>query len=214
MTRRAPTSLAKWDGAWPNCSGTARTTSPIARRPRSVETSPLPHTHITKYIAGAHYGAAPGPQCGYSVILWKTRTIDLVSHRTPTSIVVPARGRQLARSAATTISRRSRTRRERGPYNLPNNWYAEYNPRPTSRTSGAAYHLNDDATGSAAQSLQTPDQNGHSWWWDGAVNPMSGTWAKVEMELKYTNATDGYIKLWENGVLKIDYHGATDQPAR
>ena len=48
------------------------------------------------------------------------------------------------------------------PYKMPNNWYAEYNPRPTSRTSGAAYHLNDDAPGTSPQSLPTPDRNGHS----------------------------------------------------
>ena len=71
-----------------------------------------------------------------------------------------------------------------GPYNMPNNWYAEYNPQPTNRTSDTAYHLNDDATGTATQSLQTPDQNGHRWWWNDAVNPMSGVWTKVEMELK------------------------------
>jgi hypothetical protein len=40
---------------------------------------------------------------------------------------------------------------------------------------------------------------------------MSGAWAKVEMELKYSNRSDGYIKLWENGVLKIDYRGTTDR---
>ena len=49
-----------------------------------------------------------------------------------------------------------------GPYNMPNNWYLEYNPRPTSNSSGAVWHLNDDALGTSTQSLSTPDANGHS----------------------------------------------------
>src|SRR5205814_5920574 len=97
-----------------------------------------------------------------------------------------------------------------GPYSLPNNWYMEYNPRPTSPTSGAAWHLNDDALGTSTQSLQIADQNGHSFWWDGAVNPMAGQWSKIELEIKYTSQTDGYIKSWENGILRVDYRGKTD----
>jgi len=93
---------------------------------------------------------------------------------------------------------------------MPNNWYMEYNPRPTSRTSDATWHLNDDGFGLSSQSLQSPDQNGHNMWWDQAVNPMAGQWSKIEMELKYTNQNDGYIKLWENGVLRVDYRGRTD----
>ena len=49
----------------------------------------------------------------------------------------------------------------------------------------------------------------HSHFWDGAVNPMSGRWAKVEIEAKYTNLNNGYFKLWENGVLKVNYVGRT-----
>ena len=62
---------ATWDGAWPNCSRNSahnlayRTPAEVGRN------IPLPHTHLTRYIAGAHYGPSPGPQCGYSVILWK-----------------------------------------------------------------------------------------------------------------------------------------------
>jgi len=91
------------------------------------------------------------------------------------------------------------------PYELPNNWYIEFNPRPTSATSSCTWHINDDGS-----SLQSPDQNGHSWWWGAAVNPMSGVWAKIEQEIKYSRQSDGYIKLWENGVLKMNYVGPTD----
>ena len=39
---------------------------------------------------------------------------------------------------------------------------------------------------------------------------MSGRWTKIEMEPNTRSAKDGYIKLWENGVLKIDCQGETD----
>ena len=200
---------ATWDGAWPDCSRNSaynlayRTPAEVGRH------IPLPHKHLTKYIAGAHHGPTPGPQCGYSVILWKTRTTT--SFPSYSYISWYQRVDDNWRFGGDDNFKTFAYSQGSGPYNLPNNWYAEYNARPTSRTSGAAYHLNDDATGSPAQSLQAPDANGHSWWWEGAVNPMSGAWAKVEMELKYSNRPDGYIKLWENGVLKIDYRGATDR---
>ncbi len=200
---------AKWDGAWPNCTGNS-TYNLAYRTPAQVGRNiALPHSRITKYIAGAHYGPTPGAQCGYSVILWKTRAItsgpsySYMSWYQRVDDNWSFGGDDNFKTFA--YSEGS------GPYNMPDNWYAEYNARPTSRTSGAAYHLNDDAAGTATQSLQAPDQNGHSWWWNGAVNPMSGVWTKVEMELKYTNLTDGYVKLWENGALKIDYRGPTDR---
>jgi hypothetical protein len=196
--------LDKWDGAWPN--GTAAYTLAYRAPQRGIS---LPHGNITRYIAGAH-GSLGGPQDGYNVIMFKTRTIANPSYTYASWYQRVDDGwvfgdddnfKTFAFSTGTT------------PYELPNNWYAEYNPRPTSRTSGASYHLNDDATGSANQSLQTPDQNGHSWWWDGAVNPMGGSWTKVEMEMKYTSQADGYVRLWENGVLKINYAGSTDKYA-
>ncbi len=200
---------AKWNGAWPNCSGNG-THNLAYRTPAQVGRNvPLPHSRITRYIAGAHYSPTPGAHCGYSVILWKTRTTT--SFPSYSYISWYQRVDDSWRFGGDDNFKTFAYSEGSGPYNLPNNWYAEYNPRPTSRTSGAAYHLNDDATRTATQSLQSPDQNGHSWWWNGAINPMSGAWTKVEMELKYTNLTDGYIKLWENGVLKIDYRGPTDR---
>src|SRR5947207_1048391 len=191
---------AKWDGAWPNCGGNDaynlayRTPSEVGRN------IPLPHNHITKYLSGAHYGASPGPQCGYSVIMWKVRTI--------TSFPAYSYASWYQRSddgwhfGGDDNYKTFAYSEGVGPYSLPNNWYMEYNPRPTSPTSGAAWHLNDDALGTSTQSLQIADQNGHSFWWDGAVNPMAGQWSKIELEIKYTSQTDGYIKSWENGILR------------
>lgn len=192
---------SKWNGAWPDCAG-----SPLAyRTPAQVGRGiPLPHSHITKYISGAHMPGT-GANCGYNVIMFKTRTVSLPAYTYATwyervddnwTFGGDDNFKTFAYSVDTT------------PYELPNNWYLEYNPRPTSPTSGATWHINDDGA-----SLQTPDANGHNWWWGGAINPMSGVWKKIEMELKYTTASDGYIKLWENGTQKIDYRGRTDNLA-
>ena len=97
------------------------------------------------------------------------------------------------------------------PYEIPNNWYIEYNPRPQSTSDTPVWHLNDDATGKPQQSLQEPDRNGHNWFWSDAVNPMSGVWTKIEQEIRYSRQSDGYIKLWENGVHKLNYAGPTDR---
>ena len=92
------------------------------------------------------------------------------------------------------------------PYEMPNNWYLEYNPRPTNRTVTPSWHINDDGA-----SLREPDAAGRSLWWGGGVNPMSGVWTKIEQEIKYSRQSDGYIRLWENGVLKVNYNGPTDR---
>src|SRR5262245_53134787 len=62
--------LSKWSGAWPNNNPTYNTgyRSPM----RGIG---LPHSHITKYIAGAH-GEATGANSGYNVIMFKYRTVS------------------------------------------------------------------------------------------------------------------------------------------
>ena len=190
----------KWDGAWPDNNPAYNL---VYRAPLRGIT--LPHSHITRYIAGAH-GEGLGPTSGYAVILFKTREITYPAYtyaswyqRADDAWVFGQDNnfKTFAFSVGTS------------PYELPNNWYVNYNtPFPNNKTSGASYVLGDDSNGVA---LEFPDANDHRQWWDDAVNPMSGVWTKVEMEIKYTNQNDGYIKLWENGVLRIDYAGHTDR---
>jgi hypothetical protein len=193
----------KWDGAWPNNNPTYNT---VYRSPqRGIG---LPHNHVTKYIAGAH-GQALGANAGYNVIFFKNRTIPSYPVYSYLSWYQRADDgwvfgqdnnfKTYAFSVGTT------------PYEMPNNYYLAYNtPYPDSRTSGASYIFGDDSNGVA---LQFPDAAGHTQWWDSAVNPMSGVWTKIEMEVKYTNLNDGYIKLWENGALRVSYVGHTDRLA-
>jgi hypothetical protein len=39
---------------------------------------------------------------------------------------------------------------------------------------------------------------------------MAGQWSKVEIAIKVTSQTDGYINIWENGQQVMNYAGITD----
>jgi hypothetical protein len=196
--------LEKWDGAWPSNNPAYNTNYRLPQRGIG-----LPHSRITKYIAGAH-GDDFGADAGYNVIFFKTRTVAYPAYTYASWyqraddawVFAPASNgnnnfKTFAYSIGTT------------PYELPNNWYLAYNtPLPDSRTSGASYVFGDDSNG---LTLQFPDVNGHLQWWDEAANPMAGAWTKVEVEIKYTDQNDGYVKLWEDGRLLVDYVGRTDR---
>jgi hypothetical protein len=194
----------KWDGAWPDNNPAYNLNYRLPLRGVG-----LPHSRITKYIAGAH-GQALGPDAGYNVILFKTRTVNFPAYtyaswyqRADNNwVFAPAvNGNNNFKTFAYSIGTT--------PYELPNNWYLAYNtPYPDSRTSGASYVFGDDTNG---LTLQFPDVRGHTQWWDESANPMSGVWTKIEVEVKYTNQNDGYVKLWENGKLLVDYVGRTDR---
>ncbi len=195
--------LTNWDGVLPSCSGN-NAYNLAYRTPAEVGRGiPLPHNHITKYIAGAHNPGA-GYNCGYNVMFFKTATI------TSAGYIYLSWYQRVDDGWTFGDDDNFKTFAYSGgadsPYEPGLNWYLEYNPRPTSRTSSATWHMID-----VGPSLETPDENGHNWWWDEAVNPMSGVWSKIELEFKHTNLNDGYIRQWENGVLKIDYHGPTDK---
>lgn len=203
--------LSKWSDAWPNQNPSFNT---IYRPPqRGIG---LPHAHITRYIAGAHYGFG-GADAGYNVMFWRNRTISSYPAYTYMSWyqrvddawvfqnnLTPDTDNNFKVSAFSVCC---------SPYELPNNWYVEYNARPISRSSTPTWHLVDDAEDQPQESLQDPDVNRHGWFWNRAVNPMSGVWSKIEQEVKYSRQSDGYIRLWENGVLKINYAGPTDRYA-
>lgn len=196
--------LDKWDGAWPNNNATYNTTyrSPM----RGIA---LPHNNITRYIAGAH-GQGSGANGGYNVIFFKYRTISSYPAYTYASWYERADDAWVF--GGDNNYKTFAFSNGQGPYNLPINWYLAFNtPNPNSTKDSASYILGDDSWGLQYESLMLTDTNGHSHWWDSAINPMSGVWKKVELEIKYTNKNDGYIKLRENGVLRINYAGSTDK---
>jgi len=185
---------SQWDGAWPSASGSdnLKCRSPI----RGIG---LPHNNISMYLAGSHAGN-DGYNAGWNVIAYKNRTISSYPAYTYASWY------QRSDDSWTFCDDNNYKVFDfsmgNSPYTMPENWYIEYNGRPTSRTSTPSWHLNDDGS-----SLQNSD----SWWWGSAVNPMSGVWTKIEVEIRYSPNSDGYIRLWENGRQRIDYQGATDR---
>lgn len=190
-----------WDGYWPNTGTSAyrvQYQSPI----RSVG---LPHSNISKYMTGSH-GDSGGADDGYNVMVWK----NLTSVSYPTTIYWSAYIRLDPSWVFGDDNNLKMFDFSNGstPYTMnsttDSNWYIEYNGRFTSATGTGEWHLNDDGG-----ALQNPDANSVSWWWNSAVNPFQN-WIKKEYQIQITNQNTGHIKVWENGVLKVDYYGRTD----
>ena len=195
--------LDKWDGAWPNNNPVYETTyrTPL----RGIG---LPHNRIARYIAGGH-GEALGADAGYNVLVFKHRSVTSFPAYTYVSWYQRADDKWVFGDPAVSDNnfKTFAVSAAPSPYTTPN-WYLAYNPpTPSSTTSPASYIFSYEETG---PTLRFPDARGHDHWWGEAVNPMSGVWTKVEMEIKYTSENDGYVKLWENGVLRVDYFGHTD----
>lgn len=183
-----------WTGAWPNRSKNKEYDT-ACRTPRGgIE---LPHGNVTRYVAGAH-AEDGGYDAGGNVILFKARSITSYPAHTYASWYqrVDDAWQFCGDNNFKTYDFSTGT----SPYD-PTNWYIEYNPSPSNRTGSPYYHLNDNGS-----SLQNPS----NWWWESAVNPMSGNWTKVEVEIRYARDSSGYIRVWENGSLRVNYQGRTD----
>ncbi len=190
--------LDKWDGAWPY----------LLPGYNTAYYEPIhgigpPHSHVRRYIAGAHAGSA-NAYAGYDVIFFKNIRLR------PFPFYIYASWYQRAdKNWAFGDDNNYKTFAYSNccsPYEMPNNWFTCYGPpHPGSISDGAQWVYTDDGN-----SLQLPDTNGHNAWWGAGVNPMSG-WSKVEVAVKVTNQTDGYIKVWENGRQVMDYAGSTDR---
>jgi hypothetical protein len=190
--------LDKWDLATPNTNAAYNL---VYRSPqRGIS---LPHQHATRYLAGAHGGS--GPNGGAQVMAWKRRA--MTSYPQYSYVAWYQRSDDNWVFGGDDNYKVFDFTRGFGGYDLPYNWYIEYNERPTSRTSTPAWHILDDV-GASGGSLNGPASE---WWFAKAVNPMAGQWTKIELEIKYTNQNDGFIYLYENGVRKIDYQGPTDR---
>jgi len=191
-----------WDGAWPNKISQYN----IAYRAPQRGIS-LPHTHITRYIAGAH-GEKQGADGGANVMVFKSFTLPAAF-----PYYVYASWYQRADNAWVFGGDNNFKTFDYSVGNEPyanSNWYTGYGPpHPGSTTDSPQWGPNDDG-----KSLMNPDMNGHSFWWNHGVNPMSGKWSKVEVELKLTDQNDGFIRVTENGSnVVINYVGPTDKYA-
>jgi hypothetical protein len=186
-----------WSGAWPNKLPGYNLTyyAPM----RGVA---LPHTHITRYIAGAH-ASNVGADAGYDVVLYKHYPLPALPYYVYASWYqrMDPQWHFGGDNNLKTFDYSAGP----GPYNNPHNWYICYGPpHPNSATDGGAQWTNENGT-----PLENPDQNGHNAWWGRAVNPMA-QWSKVEIAIKVSSTTDGYINIWENGQKVMSYAGITD----
>jgi hypothetical protein len=189
-----------WTDGWPNSS--ANPTYNIAYR-TPINDVDLPHSHITKYLAGAH-AEITGPTSGYNVLVWKA----LTGVTFPTTIYMSSYWQVDPRWNPTLANPPSNNfmlfnYSSYAPYNTYT-WVLEYGP-PVDLSS-AQWHINDS---DFSPSLSDPDNNDHNLWWNAGTSSL-GVWVKTEYEIRLTDQTDGYIKAWDNGVLKVDYSGPTD----
>ena len=190
-----------WDGYWPNVA--SNSTYNLAYR-TPIRSVGLPHSHITKYMAGCHCEST-GNNTGWNVMMWKdfsniaNGTIFYMSSYVRTdpswngSLGSPADNNFKTFDYSITGT----------PYTTTNGidgqWYLAYGP-PTDL---ASPQWIVDAT------LPLPDQNGHNAWWGGGASS-TAAWVKTEYEFKISSGNDGYAKVWDNGVLVINYLGPTD----
>ena len=186
--------LDKWDGRWPSQNATYN----LAYRALPPCFSP-PHSRTNnRAISGAHYSSG-GADAGFNVMFWKNRTITSYPAYTYASWYQRMDDNWVFGGDDNLKAWDFSEGTE--PYNLVANWYFEYNPRPTSVGSSAGWNITDDGT-----ALVFPGSS----FGLGAINPMAGAWVKIETEIKYTDQSDGYIKVWENGRQKLNYAGRTD----
>ncbi len=187
----------KWDGAWPDKLPGYNTQYYGAMRGVNP-----PHSHDTRFIAGAH-ASNTGADAGYDVVFYKNITVQSA----PSYIYVSWYQRADAgwhfggdnnfKTFAYSVCC--------GAYSEPY-WYTMYGPpHPSSNSDkGIVWAIN-------GQQLSNPDAHGKNAWWGRAVNPTAGKWSKVEMAIKASAGSDGYVKQWEDGTLVMDYAGPTDK---
>jgi hypothetical protein len=200
-----------WDGAWPNALPGYNTGyySPM----RGI--SP-PHSHDTKYIAGAHAGTCcyNGAYAGGEVLVFKVTSLPSFPsyiyaswyQRADNEWVFGQDNNFKTFDYSSGNNPYASASDASDPY-AANSWYINYGPpHPGSNTdTGAQWTIE---TGNPL--LMNPDNNGHNAWWGMAVNPMAGKWSKVEIAFKVTNQSDGYVNVWENGHQVVGYAGPTD----
>lgn len=209
----ASMAAAGWSDCWPNNS---TATYNCLHRATQRGVNP-PHSRNDVYIAGAH-NPGTASNAGWNVIPYKSFTFS------GTPIYVRAMYWKRMDPAWVFSGVTNGTGNDdnnlkefdysygSSPYtvNSPtqNNWYCSYWSGPDNTSESTIWACNDD---SSFVTLSNPDENGHNavFWNGNYINPMSA-WSKIEVELRISTSNDGYIKMWENNSLKIDYLGRTD----
>ena len=186
--------LQLWDGAWPSTAGEYNT---VYRAP--IRNIGLPHSHDVRYIAGAH-ATNQTATSGYNVTVFKS----LATKPAYLYLSWYQRADDAWHFGGDNNFKTFDYSEGNNPY-AQQSWYTAYGPpHPDSATDGAQWVVETD-TG-----LTNPDRNGHNAWWGTGVNPMAGKWSKIEMAIKISSQSDGYLYVWENGKKVVNYAGTTD----
>jgi hypothetical protein len=190
---------AQWSGVWPKASSNSDYNLKCRAPIRSVG---LPHSHDTMYMAGAH-AETSGAYSGYNVMAYKNLSISsgyLYSswyERMDPSWTFGLNGGD-NNFKIWDFSNGSE------PYDLPNNWYVEHNPRFMSASDrGGAFHVVDDAT------LLT--SNVSSLWGGNAPSPWQG-WVRVEVYVKVATDGSGWLKVYANNKQMVNVSGLKTNP--
>lgn len=188
-TGNYPTDNGKWSGYWPHVS---EPTTYYMRYTTPIRGIALPHSHITRYLAGGHGGSGDS-----QVNVRKDYTISSYPHYVYISYYYRVDSAWNFCSGDNNFKIGSHSL-SGGSYKEPY-WYYE--------------HRNGDLTGpSGNPGIYTPyipSSGGGSHNFGSGANP-AANWVKLELEIAYANASSGYVKLWNNGTLKAQYNGPTD----
>lgn len=188
-TGKYPTDNGKWSGYWPNVT---EPTSYYMRYTTPIKGIGLPHTKATRYLAGGHGGSGD-----LMAVFWKNYTISSYPHYVYINYYYRVDSAWNFCSGDNNFKLGSHSQAG-GAYNEPY-WYYE--------------HRNGDLTGPSANvgayTPYIPSSNGGSHSFGSVANPVAN-WVKMELEIAYTSASSGYVKLWNNGKLKAQYNGPTD----
>jgi hypothetical protein len=196
-----------WAGGWPE-TGTAAYRMQYQTPVRDVA---LPHSHITKYMTGAHGDYEGGYNGGYNVMVWTILTGVTyptklyASYYTQVDPFWPT-----ATNGTDNNYKVFDFSNGDSPYTMnsstDNNWYIDFQQSGT--------YPNTYINWSGPPSWEANDDGGsldsHYWGTHGLTNPI-GRWIKYEFEVKITDQSDGYLKAWDNGTLVINYTGHTDR---
>jgi hypothetical protein len=195
---------ALWSGAWPNASANpVYNTGYVAAPFRNIS---APHGRTNRMIAGAH-GENTGAYSGYNVMVFKAVEIGSLPANLYASWYQRADDRWVF--GGDNNFKMFNYSKGSEPYAQANSWMLIWGPpHPDNAADNCQWLIGDDG-----KSLANPDINGNTAWWKRGVNPMSGVWSKVEVAARLTSASDGYVNVWQDGLLRVAYAGPTDKMA-
>lgn len=212
---------SQWTGGWPSTFGGGNATYNMALRDAGFRSISAPHSYCSRFYGGCH-GALNSLTAGNNVMLykaftrpsfpwysywcWYQRYDPLWAFNNSGS---PGNGGTDDNNNKTfDFSNGSTPYTQNG--SSDSNWYAGLFNVTDDTQDVNGYHactLNDDGT-----SLQNPDANSHSFFWDQFPSSPWTAWRKWEMEIKHSSTDGGgWIKMWMDNTLVINYAGATDK---